>query len=347
MDTRYLTGIRGLAAVTVVVSHSAAAGFAPNDALGGGLGQYGVAIFFVLSGYLMGMLYARHEPAAHWRGYAIARGARVLPLFYAVLLVSAAATAIAGIFPINVPTDEFAMNLFLIYGSSILWTIPVEVQFYCIFVGLWFLSPRGGRWFWHGTLAASLALAAILGVNGSPIQGENRILACWQHFFIFGTVLGVAGATGGAARFIAAFEARRALLTPICLLAITLSIPGVRRALDLAVIETWRDPYIIAGTVAIFALSFGEPVARRLLSTRTMIFLGDISYSLYLTHMVAVHIVRETFEAADLPMMWTALPVVLALSIVLACATTWLYELPAKAWLMAKLKPTPRETRAG
>jgi peptidoglycan/LPS O-acetylase OafA/YrhL len=185
--------------VTVVVSHSAAAGFAPNDELGGGLGQYGASIFFVPSGYLMGMIYAGREPAAHWRGYAIARGARVLPLFYAVLLVSASATAIAGIFRINVPSDQF-----LIYGSSILWTIPVEVQFYCIVVGLWFLSPWGGRWFWHGTLAASLASAAILGVNGSPIQGENCILACWQHFFIFGTVFGVAGATGGAARFIAA-----------------------------------------------------------------------------------------------------------------------------------------------
>lgn len=79
----------------------------------------------------------------------------------------------------------------------------------------------------------------------------------------------------------------------------------MRRALDLAVIETWRDPYIIAGTVAILALSFGEPVARRLLSTRAMIFLGDISYCLYLTHMVAVHIVQETFIAMEMPMMWT------------------------------------------
>lgn len=143
--------------MTVVISHAVADRFAPRDALGGGLGQYGVAIFFVLSGYLMGMLYAGRDPRTQWRRYAGARAARVLPLFYAVLLVSGALTAIAGTFPIYVPTEDFAKNPFLIHGSAILWTILVEVQFYCVFVALWFMSQFSGRWFWAGALAASLA----------------------------------------------------------------------------------------------------------------------------------------------------------------------------------------------
>jgi hypothetical protein len=129
---------------------------------------------------------------------------------------------------------------------------------------------------------------------------------------------------------LAAFAGRHALLTPVCLITIALSVLGVRRALDLSVTDTWRDPYILAGTVCIFAFAFGEPIVRRLLSTRSMMFLGDISYSVYLTHMIAIHIVREAFEAADLPMMWTALPVVLALSIVFACATTWALRTASK-----------------
>jgi len=44
-------------------------------------------------------------------------------------------------------------------------------------------------------------LAAVLSITGSPIPGENRILACWQHFFIFGAALGVASAADGVARF--------------------------------------------------------------------------------------------------------------------------------------------------
>ena len=82
--------------MTVVISHAVADRFAPRDALGGGLGQYGVAIFFVLSGYLMGMLYAGRDPRTQWRRYAVARAARVLPLFYAVLLVSGALTLSPG-----------------------------------------------------------------------------------------------------------------------------------------------------------------------------------------------------------------------------------------------------------
>ena len=83
-----LDGIRGFAALIVVISHSANAGFLPN-LLGHGLGQMGVALFYALSGFLMAHLYL-HRPfdAAAIRQFALRRAARVLPLFYAVILMA-------------------------------------------------------------------------------------------------------------------------------------------------------------------------------------------------------------------------------------------------------------------
>jgi len=50
-----LTGLRGLAALIVFVSHSANVGLLPHF-FGTGFGQVGVMIFFLLSGFLMSHL---------------------------------------------------------------------------------------------------------------------------------------------------------------------------------------------------------------------------------------------------------------------------------------------------
>ena len=55
-----LTGLRGVAALIVFVSHGANEGVLPAM-LGNGFGQIGVMIFFVLSGFLMGQLYLRRS----------------------------------------------------------------------------------------------------------------------------------------------------------------------------------------------------------------------------------------------------------------------------------------------
>ena len=74
-----LDGLRGVAAMAVVVSHSAGLGFLPEYIVG--LGQLGVATFFALSGFLMAHLYLRRSfTAGELKTYSIARVARILSL---------------------------------------------------------------------------------------------------------------------------------------------------------------------------------------------------------------------------------------------------------------------------
>ena len=82
-----LDGIRGCAAVLVVLSHLARVGL--TDTTPQFSGPAGVLLFFVLSGFLMGHLYLwkpMDRPAIV--RYLIARIARVVPIYYIVVIAA-------------------------------------------------------------------------------------------------------------------------------------------------------------------------------------------------------------------------------------------------------------------
>ena len=77
-----LDGLRGLAALIVVVSHYSNETLLWGGVLGKGGGQTGVMLFFLLSGFLMAHLHLGEAFTARNVGrYALRRIARVYPLF--------------------------------------------------------------------------------------------------------------------------------------------------------------------------------------------------------------------------------------------------------------------------
>src|SRR6478609_11174341 len=82
-----LDGIRALACLLVFFAH--AGDFARHLGVGQVGGSYGVMLFFVLSGFLMGTLYLDRP----WSRdtviqYAVARFVRIAPIYIVVVLVS-------------------------------------------------------------------------------------------------------------------------------------------------------------------------------------------------------------------------------------------------------------------
>lgn len=136
-----LDGLRGLAAGTVLVSHISNEFDLFDRLLGGGAGSIGVALFFVLSGYLMGHLYA--DTKLNLRScyiYSVKRFARVYPLFFIVVGVAALAFSFRDPSPAGLWPIDFALwlrHVFLVSGISVFWTIPVECHFYAVFVLVW------------------------------------------------------------------------------------------------------------------------------------------------------------------------------------------------------------------
>lgn len=182
-----LDGLRGMAALVVVISHSANAGFLPA-VLGHGLGQAGVALFFALSGFLMAHACFGETPdRAGLIRFAVNRASRVLPVYFFVVLVSTLAYVLAGrgFYAMDTPV-VILRDWLLVRGSGVLWSVPVEIHFYLLFAGLWLARA-------HGHLAVAGGTALVLGLSlialGQGGQDAPASLGHWLHFFLIGLAI--------------------------------------------------------------------------------------------------------------------------------------------------------------
>ena len=196
MEIRKLNTLRGIAALIVVVSHYSNTSNLLNGALGKGAGQFGVMLFFLLSGFLMSYLYMRKEfDGNEIYRYAVARIARVIPLYLVVVLCSYLLQKL-GIIGVlyDIPNKESLFShIALLSGTSVLWTIPTEIQFYLVFVFLW--------WFWSKGQAQlpiliSFLMIALIFLDFPHIKGNlseipyNTALIRSLPYFLMGSVFG-------------------------------------------------------------------------------------------------------------------------------------------------------------
>lgn len=329
-----LDGVRGVALALVLVSHGANLGLLPG-VLGKGVGEMGVTLFFALSGFLMARLHLG-EPctAAALTRYARHRAGRVLPLYYAVLLLSLALPGV--LYPV---ADDPGGHLLLLRGGSVLWTVAVEVQFYVLFALLWWLGARG-------RLLPALAVAGGLAVAGVLLfyrpGSETHALLYWLHLFLFGVLLGwgFARVPAGVVQVL-----RRPLgyAAPLLLLA---AFPEFRRTLGLPALPTFLDP-LTAGAPLLFLVAalcaagpmrlLGAPPARRL---------GDISYGAYLFHLPLMAMAVRLVPAPS-PLLGLALfTLVVTVTLALAALSLAVFETPMRRLVAGTPAQAPSGRRA-
>ena len=133
-----LDGIRGIAVLLVVVTHS---GFEFAS------GALGVNVFFFLSGFLITTL-MRREHARHgsinFRNFYIRRALRIFPPMYLLLAVAVALSARGWLAPrveVDVAVAQFLHLTNYVYitgsqvapGTEIMWSLSVEEHFYLVF----------------------------------------------------------------------------------------------------------------------------------------------------------------------------------------------------------------------
>ena len=326
-----LDGLRGLAAVVVLVSHVSNQVGLWGGLLGNGGGQIGVMIFFVLSGYLMGFLYLdRPFNSAEVWSYAAHRGARVLPLFYAVVILALLFREIGR--QTGLPMEFYTSMghsiylLTLIEGSDVFWTIPVEIQFYAVFVGLWALFSRFGR----ASIAAMICLGVVLLlINFSPL---NETLIAGAPFFFCGVLISRWTAIRDRQqRFL--FSAAAMASFPLALLMfplITVAVfsRGGHSVVPLSDQQLWHNPVCLAAASGCLIAALCSPIVSSILSSRPMIHLGRVSYGLYLLHMPVLLTLYRVSALSQWPVLF--LLATLLLSIIVATAAHRFFEAPAR-----------------
>lgn len=283
-----LDGLRGFAALLVVVAHLPKAGLAAAPApLSGPLG---VMLFFILSGFLMGHLYlTKPFDRAACSRYLAARAARVLPLYYAVVVTCFVLSKLLGpAFSFNMGLGSLSRLLLLVGHDYVFWSIPPEVQFYFIFLIPWALAEKRRLTAWlpvTGLVIATIFLLRPL-FPGISALGQLQI-------FLTGVLVAVA-----RRRLVTRIEPRAALMAQIAglllcgftiagLIPINGIIQGAGRSKD-DIAYASLPLSLVVGSV-LLAYSIETPFARAIFANRIARLLGAWSFGIYLLHWPIMH----------------------------------------------------------
>ncbi|MEE7545724.1 acyltransferase [Xanthomonas sp. Kuri4-1] len=298
--------LRGLCALLVVVAHLSY--LLPGHMEARIPGALGVDLFFMISGFIM--LLVTRERAEPPSTFIIKRFVRIYPLFFvvwllAVLTVHRDATLGQSLCALALCLQDYASQG-PEFGYNLLgppWTLTYEVYFYLLFCGAMALSPR-----WRGPICALaigiLTVGLQLAVNGSyalSSQSAARFADTrgWQapltilsdtvfYEFVFGML-------------VAALLPRLAALKEHAVLRrASVAVLGLAVA---AAFVVGPVPFGMAGgfwfAAPIFAAVVVLGTQVRLPALRSLSFLGDISYALYLVHFPLMNLAQKSLPAPN------------------------------------------------
>jgi peptidoglycan/LPS O-acetylase OafA/YrhL len=329
-----MESLRALAALAVIVGHvfgaaylwrsSIYAGMLHRTILGGGFAVY---LFFALSGYLLYLPFARRDFGAgssiRLGRYLGNRAVRILPLYYAVLIIILLTTQHGGTF------DQWWR--FAVFGESFsshtvgtvdgpMWSLVVELHFYILLpvlaAGIRLVARRS---YSRAALVlavlalGSFALRVILVLH--PAQHDLR----WEYslpttflFFVSGLSLALIRVRwdAGPPAWLAGVlrNGNTWLLASVPLWALTFW------RYDLDVVAALAS-FLVVGSAAL-PLRRGRLV--RSLDWRPLAVLGTASYSLYLWHWPIVNEVAGAgwSPAGFLPLLVILVPICVAVALV-------------------------------
>ena len=324
-----LDGLRALSILVVLLAHlSGTAGFGRLPIwLTEGLAVLGVRVFFVISGFLITSLLLREEAdtgTVSLRHFYLRRTLRIFPAFYAY----AAVIAVVGWLG-RLQLHRFDLLAAVTYTTNYhhqrswylghLWSLAVEEQFYLLWPFL--MKYLGGR------RAAGLALATVI---LSPLLRFALLVDAPSFRQGIGETFPTVADAIATGCLLACHRARIDAwprLTAFLRGPRFWSIPAV--ALGAAFVPSAKVDCLLGQTIANLGIAlvidrmvrFPEALSGRFLNARPVVFVGVLSYSLYLW--------QQPFLARESHRGTASFPLNLALTIALALCSHYLIERPA------------------
>lgn len=364
-----LDGLRGVAAGLVVLTHAAfLTGFGSSGGLPGHLlarGDFGVAIFFALSGFLLhrGLIaHAHHGGRSDLLGFAVRRFARIAPAYWIALAAVVVAT--------NPPARDWVLNALGLqiyvpdasidaFGQA--WSVATEASFY-VALPLVALALGRVRRSHPGrplsVLVVALGITLLLPLLVQPaVFGEDLLLERWLPWrapdFLVGMIL-------AEAFFLPEHRVSRTLRrlgrdTAGCLaiagaayLAATTPVAGslnLEPAHGLALLARTFLGALLAGALLLPLVLGGTSWWSQLLARPAVRWVGVVSFGLFLWHLpvfTALYAVTgaDFFRGGMAPLLAVGLP----MSLLLAFLSHQFVELPSSR-LAARFAAHRRQRR--
>lgn len=304
-----LDGLRGIAVLLVLLSHSSNSDIFFHEFLNfQKIGKVGVYLFFVLSAYLLDRQIAlvfmtKKSSKGYWKNYFLRRFLRIYPLFVIALILHGLLT-IMGIETVIDKIIDIPMHMVLIKGESIFWSIPVEFKYYFISPLIMWLCHKFLKWD-KMKILFSLLIVLVASIIIELIF-HLPLVSTFRYFPIF--LVGT---------FISIFELLhkhkiKHLTSPkmynilgiVGLLLIIVTIPFYFEKIFGFKVNFHHSifyfPYALIWGVILIVSKYGQGLLNKVLELKPLRFIGSISFSMYLFHMLFLKFVKYSGIPSEL-----------------------------------------------
>lgn len=296
-----LDGVRGIAALLVLASHSGSFGDAGPFNFGS-LGALGVYLFFCLSGFLLARPFVHTPQKAYSLPYLqmfyLRRLMRIVPMYYTVVIITM-------MFKVRNP-DIFRHLLFL-QGDGHLWTIQQEMFFYLLLPFVMLVCsipiPRQ-RW-----AAITCLLLFIYGANQYltsdiiGLYGNQEKMSPFVGFFLSGVVCAYIFFQVQASTFYHKFKGaavnRFCSMTGSAILLFLLVLSATDVLQDFAGMTIYSNRTLVgllcSSFILLVAIS-GDSLLGRVIGYLPFRAIGLVGYSFYLLHPTLIGFSRSVTQ---------------------------------------------------
>jgi len=337
-----LDGLRGVAVLMVLLLH--------HNYLN--MGWMGVDVFFALSGFLITSILRRMRVDEHyWREFWIKRVTRIFPpLILTIVLVP--------VFQLNSNAAQLAAYVlslgdYLAYARpdetlQPLWSLAVEEHFYIVW-------PFAVRFMSHTSLVYLVALVLLLETvmrTAVSIDQQAFTLVYYTTPFrldglLIGSLTAVLFESSQWRSVVGRLSAPTAVGAAVIYIGMRIGF-GLRFTKDATngmLYNVGAYPLVALGCGALVAyvLTHGESALTRFLSSRLIVFVGSISYGVYLYQVPIREIVTRATGLTNRHAFFIDLP----LSILISWVSFKFYERPLVVWGQRKAQAMRKSAHMG
>ena len=318
-DTRYgyLDAVRGIAASVVVLHHCLLcfprwSGAVQHGIMPSGLGilivypplnliwsgQSAVYVFFALSGFVLALMFMQHT-AMSYAAFVAKRVCRIYLPYLAIVSLAMILMTVTAPHHLAELSEWYnsswnrGVNLSLVvdhalmlgqqqynYVDNPVWSLVHEMRYSLIFpVIMWFVRRKQWAVIVTGSFVISVASMVMLNV-----KGYSSVVDSCQYLFLF-----VSGAALAIHRNEVAARIMKAALPMRVCMGVTSLLMLSTRGLAFSQYWTVRRSAQIAphiGATLLLICIIGSPQTQHFLKQKPLLWLGRVSYSLYLSHVV-------------------------------------------------------------
>lgn len=284
-------------------------------------GIYGVEVFFVISGFSLYVASTRRD-FSRWQdahAFLVRRAFRILPLLFAATAATVVLRVLGGyeVSAWNVLNNALVLPLVINPALALAtgaWSLGVEWGFYLMFPALMLFRGRL-LWLLGASLIVLMLYAQLIQPDNLPRQ-NTLYVSIPNHlaFFLAGMVLGRwRPPQFGTVAVMSVFA--------VLLAGFVFTLPSVGDQAEL--VSGWRRPIFLILSVAMVAVF----AAWRGGGARGLIWLGDVSFGLYLLHPLVFAVCKFVLGTG-----WITLLTAVCLTVVVSTLSYYLFERPITLW---------------